>query len=345
MTTSRNPNLLAPAYVRYLSRMPGISVEGIFHPDEFEDYYNRSILNKLLYRVHPPFSLDRINAGIRKKIETFRPGILWIFKGMEIYPDTLKYAKKKGVKLVNYNPDHPFEFEFRGSGNRYIRESLQLYDLHFSYSRAIIRQLKQQFGQEGTWLPFGYDLNEQAYQDLKQTGEENKICFVGYADRNRAGVISQLVKAGLPVDVYGPGWNDFLANGGKLNLCGPVQGMQFWTTLRRYRIQLNIFRKQNKGSHNMRSFEIPAAGGLMLAPYSSEQADFFEEGKEVFFYKNPEEMIEKARWMLSISPNQSKEFRANARNRCTTSGYSYCHRAEFVAEMFKKKFPDLAKSV
>ena len=37
---------------------------------------------------------------------------------------------------------------------------------------------------------------------------------------------------------------------------------------------LNIFRKQNELSHNMKTFEIPAMGGLMITKRSKEQ-DFF----------------------------------------------------------------------
>lgn len=37
----------------------------------------------------------------------------------------------------------------------------------------------------------------------------------------------------------------------------------------------------------MRTFEIPACGGLMLSTFTREQADFFPEGEAAFYYRDP----------------------------------------------------------
>ena len=58
----------------------------------------------------------------------------------------------------------------------------------------------------------------------------------------------------------------------------------FWRKNQEYRVQLNLFRQYNEGSHNMRTFEIPAVGGIQLTEYSTEQADFFKEGEEIFSF-------------------------------------------------------------
>lgn len=49
---------------------------------------------------------------------------------------------------------------------------------------------------------------------------------------------------------------------------------------------------------NLRSFEIPAAGGLQFCAYNSELAGYFEEDKEAVYYRSEEDMIEKARYYL-----------------------------------------------
>lgn len=49
---------------------------------------------------------------------------------------------------------------------------------------------------------------------------------------------------------------------------------------------------------NLRSFEIPMAGGLQICSYSNELAQYFEEDKEIIFYKNDYELEEKARFYL-----------------------------------------------
>ena len=58
-------------------------------------------------------------------------------------------------------------------------------------------------------------------------------------------------------------------------------------------------RLQDKNSHNMKSFEIPALGGLMLTNFSREQMLFFEQNKECFMYKNKKDFINKIKFIFS----------------------------------------------
>ncbi|GFP28360.1 CgeB family protein, partial [Candidatus Hakubella thermalkaliphila] len=65
------------------------------------------------------------------------------------------------------------------------------------------------------------------------------------------------------------------------------------------RIVLNFIRKQNGDAHNMRTFEVPACGGFMLATRTKEQTEFFREGEEADFFSSPEELRTKIKYYLS----------------------------------------------
>ncbi len=56
---------------------------------------------------------------------------------------------------------------------------------------------------------------------------------------------------------------------------------------------------------HLRSFEIPMSGGAQFVKYFDEMAEYFEEDKEIVFYHNKEEMIEKAKFYLN--PKNEKE--------------------------------------
>ncbi|MDD6150482.1 MAG: glycosyltransferase [Bacteroides sp.] len=47
---------------------------------------------------------------------------------------------------------------------------------------------------------------------------------------------------------------------------------------------------------NLRNFEIPMSGGIEICKYNPELAEYFVDGKEILFYNNNEELIEKARY-------------------------------------------------
>lgn len=61
---------------------------------------------------------------------------------------------------------------------------------------------------------------------------------------------------------------------------------------------------------NLRSFEIPASGGIQLCAHSDELAEYFEEEKEIIFYRSHDELIDKARYFTS---DRAKVDRKNVR--------------------------------
>jgi spore maturation protein CgeB len=86
----------------------------------------------------------------------------------------------------------------------------------------------------------------------------------------------------------------------------------------------------------MRTFEIPAVGGIQLAPYSVEHEMFFEEGKEIFLYRTTEELIMKAWHILGLSEEEASSIRENALKRCSLDDYSYEGRSKIVLKAFKE---------
>jgi spore maturation protein CgeB len=145
-----------------------------------------------------------------------------------------------------------------------------------------------------------------------------------------------LAKNGFGVDVYGHGWDKTpLRKFPGINISDAVYGQGFWKRLRQYRVQVNIFRKHNAGSHNMRSFEIPAVGGIQLAPWSEEQADFFSEGKEIFFYRDEDDLLKQVKNLLLATAETANGYREAARKRSLDAHYRYQDRALTVYENFK----------
>jgi len=137
--------------------------------------------------------------------------------------------------------------------------------------------------------------------------------------------------------VYGHDWDKTPVNGKAGVSFFPIASRpDFWRKNQEYRVQLNLFREYNFGSHNMRTFEVPVVGGIQLTTYSEEQAEFFEEDKEIFFFRDPEELVHKTRAILALSHEEAQKVRENARSRSLASGYSFADRAMTVFETFKQ---------
>ena len=67
---------------------------------------------------------------------------------------------------------------------------------------------------------------------------------------------------------------------------------------------------------HLRTFEIPMCGGLQIAPYSKELSGYFEENKEIIFFENEMDLVEKSKFYLSDRNSQvRKEMKIKARIR------------------------------
>lgn len=315
-------------YFRHLSRMKW-QIE-VFDPSKYIDY---SVLNRILIRAGSLKPYKTANDALLERAKQFSPDVVWVFKGVELLPETLKRLKDSGCKVANYNPDHPFIRTSVSHGGNNIAECVPLYDLHFCYGRELAALIQDRYGIPGVWLPFGYELDEATYDRMAGTEERQRICFIGNPDGKRARILKTLAQKGLPVDVFGANWKKHLPSGKNVCVFDVTLGEDFWKNMRQYRVQLNIFRPHNEGSHNMRTFEIPAAGGLMLAPDSPEHRDFFRNGAEAFFYRSEEDIEMLCRELLESG--DTKRIRQHARGRTLESGYSYADRARIVSQTFE----------
>src|SRR5260370_14163751 len=111
-----SPYAIERPYMHYLSRSKEVTDIRFFRAqNQFLDYYNSGLFHKILYRAGLSKILDQINVSLNQAISEMVPDVVFVFKGMEIFSGTLKWAKARGIKLVNYNPDNPFVFSGRGS--------------------------------------------------------------------------------------------------------------------------------------------------------------------------------------------------------------------------------------
>ncbi|HRH49719.1 MAG TPA: glycosyltransferase [Panacibacter sp.] len=302
--------------------------------DLFLNYYNKQLLNKVIFRLGYKKIYDKINTQLKKEIELYKPDIIWIFKGMEIYPETLKWAKNKNTKLVNYNPDNPFLFSGKGSGNSNITKSIRLYDLHLTYSSEVKVEIESKYSIPVAILPFGFEVGEDIYERCRSMKEIKKLCFVGNPDKYRADFLVNLAGHDISIDVYGNNWSKFIDHP-NIKVHGMVTGVDFWFTLYKYRIQLNLMRPHNLHTHNMRSFEIPGVGGIQLAPDTYDHKTYFDPDKEIFIYQNLSTCVEQINKILLLTESEANQRREYARYRSMQSGYSYKSRTEQALKEIK----------
>ncbi len=282
--------------------------------NQFYDYYYKSLFHKLIYRIGISRILSKINKGVLRHVSLKHYDLIWVFKGMELFPDTLRVLKSKTKKLINYNPDNPFIFSGKGSGNSNVTDGISLYDLHLTYDEWVKEKIEQEYDIQTELMPFGFDEEAISDEELNAIVEVNAVCFLGNPDKYRASIIQKLVNQQIEVHLYGNDWQKFVNHKCAI-IHQPVYGQDFYKTLRKYRVQLNIMRAHNLNSHNMRSIEIPGAGGVMLAPKTADHLAFFELGEEIFVYSDTESLIDETLRILNLDKLEIEQLRRNAREK------------------------------
>lgn len=338
-----NPNTIGQFFISNFDST--IEYEILEYPDQFVKMLD-SYYYKIGYRIFPSLIVRKMDKLLIQQVERFKPDVVLIFKGMEISKTSLSKIRSKGIKLVNYNFDHPFDFFSRGTGNRFVLEAIPYYDLHISYSSIIARQVSDKFRVKSAQIPFGFQLTLDQFEKVMQANlkEINRVCFVGNPDSLRIQAIHELLVSEIPIDLYGFGWEKvFKEKNSYLTIHLPrvkrsfwSDPLEFWCKLRQYRVQLNFYRPHNIGSHNLRVFEVPAVGGILLTPHSEEVEGYFKRDEEIIFYNDIESLKFQCKKLLKMEPEQVNHIRNKARNRSIECDYSYKHRTKELLSLLSQ---------
>jgi spore maturation protein CgeB len=146
------------------------------------------------------------------------------------------------------------------------------------------------------YLPFAYD--DGLFNTSPSGAPSYEVLFVGGADRDRVAFMTEFMREGLRPALVGGYWGSF-SETRAYNL-----GIKGVDTIRQLTVaaavNLCLVRRANRDGHVMRSFEIPAIGGFMLAEETPEHREIFgAEGRCALYFKTPGEAAAKARWALA----------------------------------------------
>lgn len=265
------------------------------------------------------------NKKIKERIDKKHYDIVWIDKGVTIYPETLKYIKQKSPDtiIVSYSPDN---MALRHNQSQQYLECIPLYDHIVTNKSYILDDLRKLGAKDVRFVNNSYEsrfhyprtLTPNDYKDIG-----GDIGFVGAWEKERCDSILYLAKRGLNVRVWGGGkWLRY--KGHYPNLKIEDRGLyseDYSKSFQAFKISLCFLRKMNFDQQTTRSVEIPACGGFMMAERTAEHLAMFEENKEAVFFSSDGELFEKCRYYLEHEDERKRIAEAGLK-RCQISGYS-----------------------
>lgn len=256
---------------------------------------NISIANKLLK--------SRIAGAVGKQfvhtIAEARPDLVFVIKGKTVSPEILSEVKRTmgDRPLINFNPDSPWD---AANYSAWLVESIPEYDAHFTWNSLLMPRFANAGAKHIYHLPFAYDplLHHPL---LENTIPKHDAIFVGTYSSERDEILGSL--QACDIRIVGNGWSKAKHVPKEWILSEAVYGDEAVSVLNVGACAINLLRPQNAGSHNMRTFEIPATARPMLSTRSEEQSQFFIEGSEMECFSNPGELQDKIRFLASNLPH------------------------------------------
>ncbi len=279
----------------------------------------------------PPRGRGSLNQALLAKAAALRPDLVLIGKGANLAPRTLHTLRNAtGAMLINWATDDPFN---PADSSRYLRESIPLYDLYVCTKRAVMADVARAGGRRVAYVRFGYKPDVH-FPEAPSTASERArfscdVAFIGGCDRDRAPYFEAIVAAlpHLRINFFGGYFDRYPRL--KPHWRGTANGRDFRLAVAGAKISLNLVRRANRDDHVMRTFEVPACGGFMLAERTPAHEEIFAENREAALFSSAEEMVAKIRWWVAHDDARACAA-ASARRRITEGANTYADRLDEI---------------
>ncbi|MGA8428588.1 MAG: glycosyltransferase [Candidatus Sulfotelmatobacter sp.] len=264
--------------------------------------------NRVLRRALRSRLWNTVNRETAEVAQSVRPALIFGVKCTYLHPETVRQIRKStGVPFVNHYPDHPYigiPWDPREASvqRRDLIEVFRQYDVLFMWERSLVERLRRD-GVEAKYLPFAVD--PELFHP--QSVDEGLLCetchathdtaFVATYTRFRCAEVAKIRHH--TVAIWGNNWpRKWRTLTGEHRAHAPVWGKVVGDIYARAAVSLNVLNAENLGGPNMRTFEIPGSGGVMLARYSAAQDEFFPDNEAAVYYRSPEEIDDKIELLM-----------------------------------------------
>jgi hypothetical protein len=284
------------------------------------------ILRATLWRFgdrRPP-GMHRFSKAVVVGCRQSKPEILIATGAAPLTGSALRTLRATGIVCVNYSTDDPWNPMLRASWHLRV---LPEYDTIFTTRRANISSFKDIGCGEVKYLPFGYDEWLFCHRARVLDGPAPDVLFVGGADRDRVAFMSEFLRTGLRVALVGGYWERFPAM--RPYALGQRTPEALCALTVAAKVNLCLVRRANRDGHVMRSFEIAALGGCMLAEDTAEHREIFGlDGEAVVYFRTPREAADRACALLA---EPAERARLSEAVRARISGGAHTYRDRLVS--------------
>jgi spore maturation protein CgeB len=245
--------------------------------------------------------------------------LVWVDKGVFVYPSVIEKLKQHSGRLVHFTPDPAFTYH----QSHLFYKALPYYDYCITTKSFETGYYHQKGVKQLITCTQGF--RPDVHKPYHSFEEKKGIVFIGHHEKNREEIIKMLLDKNYPVTIAGIGWGKFAGkykNKNRLTYLGEgIFGEEYARTLSGGLISLGLLSKIIPELHTTRTFEIPACGTAVITERNEETTKIFSD-TEAFFFSSNEDLaatIDQAfadmEWLHNITKAGYKKV--------TEGGYDY----------------------
>lgn len=221
----------------------------------------------------------------------FKPDVI-LSTDRTIQPAVVRELHSGGAKIALWFPDHVSNM---GRHDLFLAG----YDRIFFKNPVLVRQLIAIHGVAATYMPEA--CNPAWHRPDAEYGTVEEIALVGNVHATRALLLDRMVRAGLPLRIYGPRPAKWI---GLPALDAAHSGMSVHRalkarTFRNARVVLNNLHPGEYAGVNCRLFEAAGSGAAVLTESREGLSELFESENEVMTFASFDELVEKCEFLLN----------------------------------------------
>lgn len=237
---------------------------------------------------------SRFYENAEREISQFRPDVLFCFK--TVFLDQQWLASLNIPVKLHYSPDDVSN-SYNTTEDYLQHESM--WDLIITTKSFNVTELYERGAKEVLFVWSAYD---SAWHHLAAARhpETFDVGFIGSDRPDRADLLHDVgVAFGTKAVVAGSMSRNAKVRRSSAVLLPPAFGENFSELVTRVTANLVLLNSDNRDLHTCRSFEVPAAGGLVVAPRTSEHLQMFKESSEALFFDDESELFSHLDWILA----------------------------------------------
>jgi len=268
-----------------------------------------------------------LNQRLINEVLDFSPNLILLLKGERILAETLNkiHSINSQIHIATWWCDDPL-VEWRSHDmHEDALDKFKEYDTFFISDSYYIPYLRR-WDVKTVYLPLAYSNGTLKYKNMNKLSYIADISFVGQPDNNRNKIIEALRE--FDTHVWGTGWT---LDG--ITLHKPTKPDETYKIYASSKISLCINRKQLINGVDLRAFDVPACGCMLISTHQKDITSLYEVGKEVETFQSISELKEKIRYYLK-NPEECLKIASEGYNKAH-SCHSYKHRLEKILKSIR----------